>query len=267
MKIGQLAEFAGTTTRTVRHYHRLGLLPEPVRQSNGYRNYTVADGVRLLRIRRLAGNGVPLGSVAAILADQKTSADERDVVADLRALITNIDHEQAALARRRAALTAMLADAEQGIPLSALPTDLVEAFDAAISSAPSTAVGAALRYERDLMEGLVLSGNAADDILAAYGATLTDEAQRTRYLALLERWSDLEGRPPYTVTGEIESIANALREMFSDADVPLYLAGEDVAHESSFSLDDVIPDPARREVIRLVQEALFTGPTSGGDTR
>lgn len=112
MKIGQLAEFAGTTTRTVRHYHRLGLLPEPRRQTNGYRDYTIGDGVRLMRIRRLAASGVPLGSVAAILSDQKSSADEADVAADLRALISGIEDEQAALAHRKAALTAMLADAE-----------------------------------------------------------------------------------------------------------------------------------------------------------
>lgn len=37
MRRGQLAEIARTTTRTVRHYHRFGLLNEPQRRSNGYR--------------------------------------------------------------------------------------------------------------------------------------------------------------------------------------------------------------------------------------
>ncbi|MGW5076600.1 MerR family DNA-binding transcriptional regulator [Rhodococcus sp. NPDC004095] len=31
MRIGQLADAAGTTPRTVRHYYRLGLLEEPQR--------------------------------------------------------------------------------------------------------------------------------------------------------------------------------------------------------------------------------------------
>lgn len=33
----QLADLAGTTVNTVRHYHRLGLLDEPERQGNGYK--------------------------------------------------------------------------------------------------------------------------------------------------------------------------------------------------------------------------------------
>lgn len=41
MRIGELAAAVGVTTRTVRHYHHLGLLPEPERLSNGYRNYTL----------------------------------------------------------------------------------------------------------------------------------------------------------------------------------------------------------------------------------
>jgi DNA-binding transcriptional MerR regulator len=56
----QLADLAGTTVNTVRHYHHLGLLAEPERLSNGYKQYTVQHLVRLLRIRRLADLGVPL---------------------------------------------------------------------------------------------------------------------------------------------------------------------------------------------------------------
>ncbi len=46
MKISELAQAAETTVRTVRHYHRLGLLPEPPRSSNGYRVYALEDLVR-----------------------------------------------------------------------------------------------------------------------------------------------------------------------------------------------------------------------------
>lgn len=191
MKIGQLAEFAGTTTRTVRHYHRLGLLPEPPRQYNGYRDYTVGDAIRLMRIRRLAASGVPLGSVAAILAEQKSDSDERDVVADLRSLIQGIEDEQATLSQRKAALTAMLVDAERGTPISALPADLVAAFSHAIDAAPTPEIGAALRYERDLIEGLVMSGDVPEGMLAGYEATLSDEDRRARYSTLLGRWSEL----------------------------------------------------------------------------
>jgi DNA-binding transcriptional MerR regulator len=37
----ELAELAGTTVNTVRHYHRIGLLDEPERRNNGYKEYGV----------------------------------------------------------------------------------------------------------------------------------------------------------------------------------------------------------------------------------
>ena len=46
LTIGQLAAYAGVTVRTVRHYHQIGLLPEPERDASGYRRYgatAVAD--------------------------------------------------------------------------------------------------------------------------------------------------------------------------------------------------------------------------------
>ncbi|GAA2875483.1 hypothetical protein Acy02nite_76660 [Actinoplanes cyaneus] len=36
MRIGELAALVGVTTRTVRHYHHLGLLPEPERTPSGH---------------------------------------------------------------------------------------------------------------------------------------------------------------------------------------------------------------------------------------
>lgn len=60
----QLAEPANTTVNTVRHYHRLGLLNEPERRYNGYKQYEVQQLVSLLRIRRLAELGVPLAQIS-----------------------------------------------------------------------------------------------------------------------------------------------------------------------------------------------------------
>ena len=51
MRIGELAERAGTTTRTLRYYESRGLLPAR-RAENGYRSYGEAD-LRLLRQIRL----------------------------------------------------------------------------------------------------------------------------------------------------------------------------------------------------------------------
>ncbi|MFE5853142.1 MerR family transcriptional regulator [Streptomyces sp. NPDC056500] len=59
MRIGELAERAGTTTRTLRYYESRGLLPAR-RTENGYRTYD-EDDLRLLRqIRTLQDFGFEL---------------------------------------------------------------------------------------------------------------------------------------------------------------------------------------------------------------
>ncbi|MFD7024998.1 MerR family transcriptional regulator [Promicromonospora sukumoe] len=67
MRIGQIARIAGVTVRTLRHYHQIGVLPEPARAANGYREYDTADLLRLIRVRRAAAAGVPLDRVADVL--------------------------------------------------------------------------------------------------------------------------------------------------------------------------------------------------------
>jgi DNA-binding transcriptional MerR regulator len=66
--IGQLADYAGVTIKAIRHYHRRGLLPEPPRDSSGYRRYSAEDAVQLVKIKTLAEAGVPLARVKDLLA-------------------------------------------------------------------------------------------------------------------------------------------------------------------------------------------------------
>lgn len=68
LTISQLASYAGTTVRAVRHYHHKGLLPEPERDHSGYRRYGAGAVVELIRIRILADAGVPLSRVKELLA-------------------------------------------------------------------------------------------------------------------------------------------------------------------------------------------------------
>lgn len=63
MRSSDLAQLAGVSVRTLRHYHQIGLLPEPPRSMNGYRLYAAADLVRVLRVRQLAELGVPLSRI------------------------------------------------------------------------------------------------------------------------------------------------------------------------------------------------------------
>ena len=67
LTIGQLASYAGVTVRAVRHYHHVGLLPEPERDRSGYRSYDADAVVTLIKIRTLADAGVPLSQVPELL--------------------------------------------------------------------------------------------------------------------------------------------------------------------------------------------------------
>jgi len=67
LTISQLAAYAGVTTRAVRHYHNVGLLPEPARDASGYRRYGATAVVSLIKIRTLANAGVPLSQIAELL--------------------------------------------------------------------------------------------------------------------------------------------------------------------------------------------------------
>jgi precorrin-8X/cobalt-precorrin-8 methylmutase len=57
----------GLTPRMVRHYHQLGLLPQPKRSPNNYRLYTQQDVVRLQRIVALKQQGFQLNHIRHIL--------------------------------------------------------------------------------------------------------------------------------------------------------------------------------------------------------
>ncbi|MDN0194568.1 MerR family transcriptional regulator [Streptomyces sp. S.PNR 29] len=110
MRIGELAAAVGVTTRAVRHYHHLGLLPEPERRANGYRDYTLRHAVVLARIRRLTELGLALAEVRDVLADDAG----KDLVEVLTELDDDLARQEAALRERRARLRALL-ETEDGL--------------------------------------------------------------------------------------------------------------------------------------------------------
>ena len=104
----ELADLAGTTVNTIRHYHRVGLLEQPDRGSNGYKHYEVRHLVCLLRIRRLVELGVPLAEIGDVGSGSAASAD----------VLRAIDEELAAkIDRLRAARTQIAAILRDGAPL------------------------------------------------------------------------------------------------------------------------------------------------------
>jgi DNA-binding transcriptional MerR regulator len=101
LTIGQLAAYAGVTVRAVRHYHQVGLLPEPPRDGSGYRSYGAADVVRLIRIRTLAEAGVPLARVQELLGATPERLDEAvaEIDAELRLKIRELQEHRRRIAR------------------------------------------------------------------------------------------------------------------------------------------------------------------------
>src|SRR5690606_30463676 len=181
MRISDLAQAAGTTVRAVRHYHRLGLMPEPPRTPNGYRDYELADLVRLLRIRWLAQSGVPLGSVATVLGGHVTDSDdhdaESDLTADLESLLEAADTQIRTLQVKREALAAILERHRAGDRLSPLPAPIVDAFDELIDGEDDPHTRTLFVRERDSWEMLALTGQASPEYLDAM-RTLPDDPEQ-----------------------------------------------------------------------------------------
>ncbi|GAA3470390.1 MerR family transcriptional regulator [Nonomuraea roseola] len=104
MRIGELAALVGVSTRTVRHYHHLGLLPEPERLPNGYREYRLRDAVLLSRVRQLAALGLSLDELRDVLADD-AGKELREVLEELDA---DLARQQAVIRLRREKLAELL---------------------------------------------------------------------------------------------------------------------------------------------------------------
>ncbi|KJQ52683.1 MerR family transcriptional regulator [Microbacterium sp. SA39] len=98
----ELADLAGTTLNTVRHYHSLGLLDTPERNRNGYKQYQVTHLVQLLQVRRIAELGVPLSKLAA------ARSDSTGLRAELRQVDAAVAAEIERLCRARSDIAAIL---------------------------------------------------------------------------------------------------------------------------------------------------------------
>ena len=101
LTIGQLAAYAGVTVRAVRHYHQIGLLPEPERDTSGYRRYGPTAAVLLIKIRTLADAGVPLSRIAEMLDadDEAFAAAIGRIDQHLRAEILRLEASREQVAR------------------------------------------------------------------------------------------------------------------------------------------------------------------------
>lgn len=107
MRIGELAERIGTTTKTLRFYERAGLLPEPARTPAGYRDYDDAALDRLTFVRAAQAAGLSLAEIREVIAVRDDTGSPCQHVTALLAA------HAAGLETRIAELTALRADAQR----------------------------------------------------------------------------------------------------------------------------------------------------------
>ncbi|TQK51768.1 DNA-binding transcriptional MerR regulator [Streptomyces sp. SLBN-118] len=119
MRIGELAERAGTTTRTLRYYESRGLLPAR-RAVNGYRTYNEDDLRLLQQIRTLQDFGFGLEETRPFVECLRAGHPAGDScpasIAVYRAKLGELDTLIGRLQSVRAQVGAQLARAEAELP-------------------------------------------------------------------------------------------------------------------------------------------------------
>lgn len=254
MRISAVAQAAGVSTRTVRFYHQLGVLPEPQRRPNGYRDYSFEDLARLLRLRWLADSGLPL--TAAGTTGSHDLLDEVDDALDrLRA-------RREELVRQEQLLTGLRDNLLSGQRLSPLPASLNRLFESLLEDA-DPAARETLLTERTTLETLALTGGGEPELFARYAAILSAPDATTSLLPLLGRFAALRGSAPSAHAAEIQelageiaarpSVAALLRYAVADVPVERFTEGDGPGGDADGpGVADIVPDPAQRAVLTEV---------------
>ena len=68
MRIGELADQAGISSKTIRYYEQIGVLAPPARTPSGYRDYDRSALGRLAFVRAAQAAGLTLGEIRQVIA-------------------------------------------------------------------------------------------------------------------------------------------------------------------------------------------------------
>lgn len=107
LQIGEVARLVGVSTKTIRYYHEIGLLPEPERTESGYRLYAARHLLCLQRIRRLRALGLSLERIRELLGEAPEN-NESTLRAALHSLVEETTAQILELEERRAFLQKLL---------------------------------------------------------------------------------------------------------------------------------------------------------------
>ncbi|CAM3801518.1 MerR family transcriptional regulator [Kibdelosporangium persicum] len=225
MRIGELADLVQLSTRAIRHYHHRGLLPEPARRANGYRDYGLRDVIVLARIRRLTELGLSLDEVRDALADEQG----RDLHELLVALDADLARQEAAIRERRARLAVLI---DQSSTVSPEVTALLAGMPA-----PPGEIAA---LERELLALLDMAPERAEVVSA-----LRDHAPDARLGAeLARRLEELADAP-----ADDPRVAPLAADLARAIPAGLMPAEVDLDHPFSVAVLEALK-PAQAEVLR-----------------
>jgi DNA-binding transcriptional MerR regulator len=181
----EIAELSGTTVKSVRYYHQIGLLEEPDREPNGYnKRYEVRHLTRLLQIKRLTGLGLSLTQVA-----------ELGVAGDGHpAVFQEIDAELEATVERIQSIRQELATLSQPGATPDVPTTFHEVAQPLRDNDRALLTIYAQLFSEDSMDALrqLLAANPHEDLDEAFRDLPADADEATRQ-ALADRMAPVVG--------------------------------------------------------------------------
>lgn len=206
MRSADLARLAGVTVRTLRHYHQMGVLPEPPRRSNGYRDYGVKDLIRVLRVRQLSSLGIPLDQTTSLL-------DGTDIEPEGAAhMLAQLDDQLAEQMERIAHQRRLIAHLRTHDAQPDLPTELVP-FDSFFRASGTS--GPVAQMDRD--QAILLSHFADEAGRALLKQLYQEMSERpdllTAYTELAHRFAEVDSASPQE---QIAEVALGLTSIFSE---------------------------------------------------
>lgn len=122
MKISELASRAGVTTETIRKYRERGLLQPHCQSDNGYYEYSEADFLNLLFIRKQRGANLSLDTIKGSYLEQ----DAESLLEGYRSTIQNLEEQIRTLLRRKRMLLVTYRHYERDVTLEGV--ERIEAF-------------------------------------------------------------------------------------------------------------------------------------------
>ena len=119
MRIGELAQKAGVTPRTIRYYESLGLLKPSEREGGGFRYYTEIELAKLDKIDCLKSLGLTLEEIASVIdlycEDATGLRGKRKVLEILQSHLYETDEKIETLVQFRFDLQTKIAKIQQQI--------------------------------------------------------------------------------------------------------------------------------------------------------